>query len=66
MDKLGFGTDHGYNSWIQSMELDHRYESGKCFFLSTSEGGVMHIDLRDNGRVTFDRVLSERKINTVR
>ena len=65
-DKLGYNTDNGYNSWIQSMELDQRYESGKCFFLSTSEGGVIHIDLRSKGKVTFDQVLSERKINTVR
>ena len=65
-DKLGYNTDNGYNSWIQSMEIDQRYESGKCFFLSTSEGGVIHIDLRSKGKVTFDQVLSERKINTVR
>ena len=64
-DKLGYGTDDGYNSWIQSMLIDQRYESGKCFFLSTSEGGVMHIDLRSKGKVTFNQVLSERKINTV-
>ena len=65
-NKLGFGTDNGYNSWIQSMELDHRFESGKCFFLSTSEGCVMHIDLRSEAKLTFNRILSEKKINTVR
>ena len=64
-DKVGFNTDNGYNSWIQSMEIDKRYESGKCFFLSTSEGGVIHIDMRSKAKVTFDQVLSERKINTV-
>jgi len=64
-DKVGFDTDNGYNSWIQSMEIDKRYESGKCFFLSTSEGGVMHIDMRAKSKVTFDQVLSNRKINTV-
>lgn len=68
-DKIGYNTDQGYNSWIQSMELDHRFESGKCFYLSTSEGGVMHIDLRaatnKGGKLTFNRVLSERKINTI-
>jgi WD40 repeat protein len=74
-DKIGYGTDQGYNSWIQSMELDHRVESGKCFYLSTSEGGVMHIDLRaaaaattttnKGGKLTFNTVLSERKINTI-
>ena len=52
--------------WVQCMELDHRFESGKCFFLSTSEGGIMHIDLRTRPKVTFDQVLSEKKINTVR
>lgn len=64
-DKLGYGTDNGYSSWIQSMELDHRFESGKCFFLSTSQGGVMHIDLRSKGKLTFDQILSNKKINTV-
>lgn len=39
---------------------------GDCFFLSTSEGTVMHIDLRSKGEVTFDQKLSEKKINTVR
>lgn len=65
-NKLGFGTDNGYNSWIQSMEIDHRFESGKCFFLSTSEGCVMHIDLRAGGKLTSNQKLSEKKINTVR
>lgn len=65
-DRIGYGTDRGYNSWIQSMEIDRRYESGKCFFLSTSEGGVIHVDLRSKGKVTFDQVLSDRKINSVR
>mmetsp|Transcript_8604 Transcript_8604/g.19338 ORF Transcript_8604/g.19338 Transcript_8604/m.19338 type:complete len:596 (-) Transcript_8604:92-1879(-) len=64
-EKLGYGTDHGYNSWIQSMEIDNRYECGKCFFLSTSAGGVIHIDLRSKGKVTFDQILSNKKINTV-
>mmetsp|Transcript_22164 Transcript_22164/g.47665 ORF Transcript_22164/g.47665 Transcript_22164/m.47665 type:complete len:578 (+) Transcript_22164:118-1851(+) len=64
-EKMGYKTDHGYNSWIQSMELDHRFEGGKCFFLSTSEGGVIHIDSRAKGKVTFDQVLSTKKINTV-
>jgi len=64
-EKVGYGTDQGYNSWIQSMELDHRYESGKCFFLSTSEGRVIHIDSRAKGKVTFNQVLSPKKINTV-
>ena len=70
-DKLGYGTDRGYNSWIQSMEIDTRFSDGgsSCFFLSTSEGGVIHVDARGGGgkgKLTFDRVLSEKKINTVR
>ena len=64
-DKLGHGTDYGYNSWIQSMELDRRHEGGSCFFLATSQGGVIHVDTRAKGKVTFDTTLSERKINTV-
>jgi len=63
--KLGYGTDRGYNSWIQSMALDSRHEGGKCLFLSTSQGGVMHVDLRSRGKITFDRELSPKKINTV-
>ena len=48
-------------------ELDRKHGSdGDCFFLSTSEGTVMHIDLRTKGEVTFDQALSEKKINTVR
>ena len=31
--KLGYGTDRGNNSWIQSMALDSRHEGGKCLFL---------------------------------
>ena len=65
-NEIGYGTDSGYNSWIQSMEIDHRYESSKAFFLSTSEGNVMHIDMRSKGKVTFNQSFSERKINTVR
>ncbi|KAL7425352.1 hypothetical protein ACHAXM_005531 [Skeletonema potamos] len=38
---------------------------GECFFLSTSEGSVMHVDLRFKGKVTFDQTLSESKINSV-
>jgi len=64
-DKLGYGLDHGYNSWIQSMCVDNRYASGNLFFLSTSEGGVISVDTRFKGSVTFNQTLSERKINTV-
>jgi hypothetical protein len=63
-DKIGYGLDRGYKSWVQYLELDRRFGS-ECFFLSTSEGSVMHVDLRSKGKVTFDQTLSERKINTV-
>jgi len=63
-DKIGYGLDRGYKSWVQNLELDRRFGS-ECFFLSTSEGSVMHVDLRSKGKVTFDQTLSERKINTV-
>jgi len=63
-DKIGFNLDGGYKSWVQCLELDHRFGS-ECFFLSTSEGSVMHVDLRSKGKVTFDQTLSERKINTM-
>ncbi|KAL7542731.1 hypothetical protein ACHAWF_007241, partial [Thalassiosira exigua] len=64
-DKLGFGTHLGYNSWVQNLEMDHRSAGGKCFFLSTSKGNVMHIDLRSKGKLTFNQTFSEKKINTV-
>jgi WD40 repeat protein len=63
-DKLGYGLDRGFKSWVQNLELDQRFGS-ECFFLSTSEGSVMHVDLRFKGKVTFDQTLSERKINSV-
>ncbi|KAL7498192.1 hypothetical protein ACHAWT_006086 [Skeletonema menzelii] len=63
-DKLGYNRDGGYRSWLQSLELDHRF-GNDCFFLSTSEGNVMHVDLRSKGKVTFDQTLSEKKINTM-
>ena len=52
---------------IYLQELDRVHGSdGDCFFLSTSEGTVMHVDLRSKGEVTFDQKLSEKKINSVR
>ncbi|KAK1736333.1 WD40 repeat domain-containing protein [Skeletonema marinoi] len=63
-DKLGYNLHGGYRSWLQSLELDHRFGS-ECFFLSTSEGSVMHVDLRSKRKVTFDQTLSERKINSM-
>lgn len=67
-DKLGFGLDSGHKFWTQYVCLDRRYNSEKCFFVSTSVGTVMHIDLRlpEAGRITFHEELSEKKINTVR
>jgi hypothetical protein len=75
-DKVGYGTDRGYNSWIQGMEIDTRYGGGEkdgggggggvCFFLCTSEGRAMHVDLRSRAKLTFDAILSEKKINTIR
>jgi len=70
--KLGYGIDEGYHFYLQYGCLDHRNDD--CMFLSTSFGGVMHIDLRANsnkssnagGLVTFNESLSHKKINTVR
>ncbi|KAL7490215.1 hypothetical protein ACHAW6_016208 [Cyclotella cf. meneghiniana] len=65
-DKIGFGLDTRFNTWVQCMELDHRHgRDGNCFFLSTSEGNVLHIDTRAKGQVTLNQKLSEKKINTV-
>jgi hypothetical protein len=52
------------NFWCQYITSDHRFEN--CFFVSTSIGTAMHVDLRDKGRVTFDARWSEKKINTLR
>ena len=70
--KLGYDLDEGYSFWLQYGCLDHRNE--QCLFLSTSKGGVMHVDLRggstrasnEGGQITFNKYLSEKKINTVR
>jgi len=61
-DQLGAGLDTGYRFWTQYCCLDSRFS--KCMFLSTSQGTVMHIDLRTKG-FTFHEKLSEKKINTL-
>ena len=61
--EIGYGMDEGYRFYTQYACYDHRNE--ECLFLSTSLGGVAHLDLRAN-KATFDLALSEKKINTVR
>jgi hypothetical protein len=61
----GYGLDTGYKYWTQYGCLDHR-NSEKCFFLSTSRGTAMHVDMRSRGGITFHEELSEKKINTLR
>ena len=65
-DKVGYGLDEGSKSWVQYCTPDSRYSLDKCFFLSTSNGKVFHLDLRAKGIVTFHEDLSEKKINTLR
>ena len=69
--KLGSGVDGNNNksnsSWVQHVSRDHRCHDGNCFFLSTSTGTALHVDLRiGNGKVTFHKEFSEKKINTLR
>lgn len=61
-DKLGYGMDEGRKFYTQYACFDHRNED--CLFLSTSVGGVAHIDLR-NKKKTFDMALGNKKVNTV-
>ena len=63
-NKLGYGLDMGYPFWVQFVTFDPRHE--KCIFASTSLGQVIHVDLRNNGHISFNQQLSEKKINTVR
>lgn len=63
--KLGFGLDTGSKFWTQYGCLDHRFTGQKCFFLSTSTGSALHVDLRANERFTFHEQLSVKKINTL-
>jgi WD40 repeat protein len=66
-DHLGAGLEQGYNYWTQYVCPDHRNASDQCFFMSTSYGTAMHVDLRvGKGKLTFHENLSEQKINTLR
>ncbi|KAL9184776.1 hypothetical protein ACHAXT_012746 [Thalassiosira profunda] len=62
--KPGYNTVHAESSYLHCLEVDQA-SNGKCFFLSTSEGTVMHVDTRTRATVTMDRKLSNEKINTV-
>ena len=59
--KLGFGLDDG---WMQYSCIDHRNDD--CIFYSNSVGDVVHIDLRQKSKITFNSNLSEKKINSIR
>ena len=63
--ELGYSMDTGYRYWTQYACLDHR-SSDKSFFLSTSAGTAMHVDMRSKRKITFHEDLSEKKINTLR
>jgi len=64
-DKPGYKVDTGcYKFWTQYACLDSRNE--QCFFLSTSVGTALHVDLRTKAKVTFHEQLSDKKINTLR
>ena len=62
--KIGYGMDEGNRFYTQYACYDHRNED--CMFLSTSVGGVAHLDLRKKGKLTWDMALSGKKVNTVR
>jgi hypothetical protein len=66
-DRPGFGLEqYGHKFWTQYICLDPRWNHQDCFFLSTSIGTAMHIDLRIKEPITFHKELSEKKINTLR
>jgi WD40 repeat protein len=60
-DKLGYDLLDG---WTQFSCIDHRNED--CIFFSTSVGDVVHLDLRQKGKITFNSNLSDKKINSIR
>jgi WD domain, G-beta repeat. len=62
--KIGYGMDEGNKYYTQFACYDHRNED--CIFLSTSLGGVVHLDLRSKANVTWNLVLSDKKINSLR
>jgi WD40 repeat protein len=68
-EDLGYGLEDvakGSSFWIQSLTLDHRTDPDSCFFLSTSVGTAIHVDLRVGHRkVTFQETLSDKKINSL-
>lgn len=67
----GYGlteNDHSTKGWVQYVCMDHRSDSERCLFLSTSLGEACHIDTRVGGQgtLTFRQELSEKKINSLR
>ena len=64
----GYGTEQEYGNkfWTQHIAIDPRYNTDACFFLSTSVGTAMHIDVRKKHPITFHEQFSEKKINTLR
>jgi hypothetical protein len=64
----GYGIEQEYGSkfWTQHITLDPRYNESTCFFLATSVGTAMHIDLRSKHSITFHEQFSEKKINSLR
>ncbi|KAI2497360.1 hypothetical protein MHU86_17125 [Fragilaria crotonensis] len=65
-DRLGYGLDMDYKFWVQHVSMDGRFNNDKCFFVSTSAGTAMHMDVRvGKGKLTFNENLSEKKINTL-
>ncbi|GAX18696.1 hypothetical protein FisN_10Hh090 [Fistulifera solaris] len=64
-DHLGYNLDTGYSFWTQYACIDSRFMTDQCFFVSTSIGTALHVDLRSKGQVTFNRQWSEKKINTL-
>lgn len=65
-DHLGYGLDAGYNFWTQYACMDSRFMTDQCFFVSTSIGTVLHVDLRSKSQLTLNQKWSEKKINTLR
>lgn len=63
--KLGYALDEGHNFWTQFVCMDPRFSNDKTFFVSTSVGTAMGVDLRTHAKLTFLEELSEKKINTL-
>mmetsp|Transcript_3006 Transcript_3006/g.4427 ORF Transcript_3006/g.4427 Transcript_3006/m.4427 type:complete len:619 (-) Transcript_3006:79-1935(-) len=62
--ELGYGVDEGRKFWTQYMCLDPRNDDNSMF-ISTSMGGLIHLDLRGKSKITFDLTLSKKKINSI-